>query len=302
MRAVTLAGRSGKPGKSRTEDTTLVLVVGEGLIGAAVSRRLRHRPLIEEQHTAVDWTNPDFEAYVRQLAPTKKPTSVEIVWSAGVFGMTSTIEVGALSASFEKNLRAIINESQRLGPVRLHLVSSAGALGCPSGDRRFETLESPYKAIKAAEELIVARQDIPVHMYRVTSVFGAKSSSGRSGLIGALLTNALRREETALFARTTTMRNYIHADDVGEAIVRSVLSPPQPHPTTMALIAARRSHPMNEVVATAEQILRRPVPVSYRPPRNHHDMVFSPRAVSTLVPQRSLATGMRMLHDTLVSA
>lgn len=282
----------------RTRGATAVLVVGEGLIGGAVTRRLRTRPLIAEAHASIDWGIPDFPTVADRLLCDVEAAAVEVVWAAGVFGMTSVLEVDRLTSSFETNLHAVIRRAESCAPVRVHLVSSAGALGCPSGDHRFKTIDSPYKAIKQAEEAIIESLSVPTRIHRVTSVFGTRSHSGRSGLVGALIANANRRQETALFARTTTMRNYIHADDVGEALVRGLLS--SSNETT--LLAATRSHPMNEVVASAERVLRRPIPVSYRPPKNHHDMVFSPRAVSDLVPQRSLAAGMRLVNDALASA
>lgn len=275
-----------------------VVVVGEGLIGAAVTDRLRHRPHSGEHYVKNDWQNPDFGADTRSVLEGGDATSVEVVWAAGVFGMSSTLEVDRMAARFSENLRATIQAASGVGPVRIHLASSAGALGCPSGEERFVALDSPYKAIKSAEEEVVRQLDAPVRIHRVTSVYGEMSSTGRAGLVGMLLANALRTRETSLFARTTTMRNYIHAADVGEAIVRATLSPS----TDMTLLGAIRSHAMNEVVATAGRVLRRTVPVSYRPPSNHHDMIFNPRAVSELVPERSLFAGMRMVNDALVGA
>jgi len=274
-----------------------VLVVGEGLIGSAVTRRLRSRPLSAESHVSIDWNAPNFASATTELLRDIEVDSIDVVWAAGTFGMTSSLEVDRLTSRFRANLKAVVSSTARLAPTRVHLVSSAGALGCPSGDDRFETLESAYKSIKSAEEQIVADLSTPFRIHRATSVFGAVSRRGRCGLVGALIANALRRQETVLFGRTTTMRNYIYADDVGEALARAV------HSTSNAptLLAATRSHPMNEVVATAERILRRSIPVSYRPPTNHHDMVFSSRAVSELVPQRSLAAGMRMVNDALLS-
>ena len=275
-----------------------VVVVGEGLIGSAVTRRLRRRAHTGERYVPSSWEHPDFGADCRSLLEGSGATSVEVVWSAGVFGMSSSLEVDRMAAQFEANVSSIVEAARTVGPVRVHLASSAGALGCPSGERRFDAVDSPYKSIKAAEEDIVRALDVAVRIHRVTSVFGPPSSSGRAGLVGMLLSNALQTRETALFARTTTMRNYIHAEDVGEAIVRATLSASN----DMTLLAAIRSHPMNEVVATAGRVLRRSVPVAYRPPSNHHDMIFNPRAVSDLVPQRSLSAGMRLVNEALISA
>lgn len=290
MRAVVLAPRG--------TGTRVVIVVGEGLIGSAVTKRLRSRAHSSEHYVKSNWSAPKFAADTRGLLDGSDATSVEVVWAAGVFGMSSTLEVEVMASKFKANLEGIVSVASEYGPVRVHLASSAGALGCPSGEQRFVALDSPYKAIKTAEEGIVRQLDVPVRIHRVTSVFGPQSSSGRAGLVGALMANALRTRETSLYARTTTMRNYIHASDVGEALVRATES----DSTEITLLAAKRSHAMNEVVATAGRVLRRTVPVSYRPPSNHHDMIFNPRAVSHLVPERSLAAGMRLVNDALVSS
>ncbi len=289
MRAIVLSGNR----KSRPA----VLVVGEGLIGAAVTRRLRSRPHCSDRATQTDWLSPSLYEDTLNLLEDSEATTVEVVWAAGIFGMSSSLEVDRNTARFEKNVSDVVHAGSRYGPVRLHLVGSAGALGCPTGETRFRCIDSPYKSIKSAEEEVVRRLDVPSRIHRVSSVYGTMSKTGRAGLVGMMMMNAIRSAETSLFARTTTMRNYIHADDVGEAIARAVLDPS----TEMTLLASIRSHPMNEVVASASRVLRRPIPVSYRPPRNHHDMIFNPRAVSGLVPDRTLAAGMRLVYDTLVS-
>gem|GEM_PF-4775179 len=224
--------------------------------------------------------------------------SLEVIWSAGTFAMNSAVDVEHALASFDRSFSELVSSCESHGSTRVHLVSSAGALGCPISNQRFAVLDSPYREIKAGEELRACAAHSSVRVHRVTSVFGTPGPTGRSGLVGALLANALRAQETPLFARTVTMRNYIHADDVAEALVRATES----QDTGSTLLAAGRSHPMHEVVATARGVLRRSIPVSYRTPMNDHDMVFDPRAVSALVPQRPLAAGMRMVYDSLISA
>ena len=57
MRAVLL--RPNEQGY-RGVGPTAVVVVGEGLIGAAVTRRLRRRAVLGERHVPIRWDQPEF--------------------------------------------------------------------------------------------------------------------------------------------------------------------------------------------------------------------------------------------------
>lgn len=274
------------------------IIVGEGMIGTAISVRARRRSHDAEWVRPSDWTDPqsirgDFENAMKALSP---PPRVSVVWCAGQADMKSEGDEHLAVDAFRAGVGGLVEAARAIAPTTLHLISSAGALGAPLSDNRFELIDSPYRRLKAAEEFVVGELHDDVRIHRVSSVFAAPRGAARTGVIGMLVANALRGSETPLFARTVTMRNYLHADDVAEAIVRAT-SEDDRSPT---LIAARRSHAMNEVVATVRNVVRRPVPINYRPPVNDHDMVFDPRAVSPLVPQRPLAAGVRLVYDAIV--
>ena len=151
--------------------------------------------------------------------------------------------------------------------------------------------------LKSSEEEELARLGVSHVVYRISSTYGTPRPGARSGAIGLLVENSLRGRETQLYARSTTMRNYVHARDVAEAVVRNVvLSSDEP-----VLLAAKRSHPMYEVIAQVGQMTRHPVPICYRPPSNDHDMVFDPKQVSSLLPERSLASGIRLVFDGILA-
>ena len=183
------------------------------------------------------------------------------------------------------------------GPVRVHHVSSAGALGPPGGTNRFATRGTPYSDIKALEEEALAELVDDAVVYRVSSVFGAPRPGARAGAIGVLVENSLRGHETLLYARSTTMRNYLHAADVAEVILRNRAVASEP----VVLVTAARSHTMYEVISLVGQVTRRPVPICYRPPANDHDMVFDPRQRSPLVPERSLLSGIKLVYDGILA-
>lgn len=268
------------------------------MIGSAISARVRRRSHDLEWARPTDWDNPQSlrEGFEDAIAAAPTPRQLAIVWSAGQADMKSEVDEQRTVESFRARVGGLIAAAAAVAPTRVHLVSSAGALGSPSGENRFELLDSPYRRLKFAEEVALGELHDDVRIHRVSSVFAAPSGSSRTGVIGMLVANALKGLETPLFARTVTMRNYLHADDVAEAIVRAT-GEDDNSPT---LIAATRSHAMNEVVATVRKVVRRPVPINYRPPVNDHDMVFDSRAVSPLVPQRPLAAGVRLVYDSIV--
>ncbi len=183
------------------------------------------------------------------------------------------------------------------GPVRVHHVSSAGALGPPGGTDRFATGDTPYAELKALEEEALTELVDSSVVYRVSSVFGAPRPGARAGAIGVLVENSLRGRETHIYARSTTMRNYLHAADVAEAILRNRAVDSD----ESVLVTASRSHPMYEVISLVGQVTRRPVPICYRPPANDHDMVFDPRLRSPLVPERSLLSGIKLVYDGILA-
>jgi len=274
------------------------IIVGEGMIGSAVSSRMRRRPHDVEWSRPTNWSAPasvgaDLSS---ALADGPSPLGLAIVWAAGRADMKSELDEQAAVDSFRHAVSGVLAASTAVAPTRIHLISSAGALGSPFGSNRFELVDSPYRRMKLNEETTLQELHDDVRIHRVSSVYAAPRASARAGVVGLLVANALRAVETPLFARTVTMRNYLHADDVAEALARAVAEAD----TSPTLIAARRSHAMNEVVATVRNVVRRPVPINYRPPVNDHDMVFDARSVSTLVPQRSLSAGVRLVYDDIV--
>ena len=274
------------------------IVVGEGLIGREVSDRLRRRRRLREWHRRTDWADATSlgRDLLDALAGHPHPGPIDVIWAAGASGMAlDTLDLADHAARFRTQIASLADACP--APPRVHYLSSAGALGPPGGTDRFEVGHIPYAHLKQAEEEVLAELGLDHVVYRISSVFGTPRPGARSGAIGLLVENSIRGRETLLYARSTTMRNYTHARDVAEAIVRNTgLDDPGP-----VLLAAKRSHPMFEVIAQVGQLTRRPVPICYRPPSNDHDMVFDPAAVSPLLPERSLTSGIRLVVDGVLA-
>lgn len=277
-----------------------IVVVGEGLLGGALSDRLRRRGVDAEAHRATDWSaNPeelgaDLATLLGSLPSNRE--ELEIFWTAGEAGMgLPDFDHARHRGLFTDRLDALV--AQASGSARIHLASSAGALGAPGSTPLKDRTPSPYAERKWIEEEVVRSRGQDHRIHRITSAYGAPRPGGRAGVIGLLLRNALLGKETELFARPSTMRNYVHHHDVAEAMIRSLDEPTEPD----VLLAAHRSHTMTEVLSEVSRIVRRAVPVIHRPPANDHDMVFDPTAASPLLPQRSLAAGVRSTYDALMA-
>lgn len=292
VRAFQQTGQNG----SRT-----VVVVGEGLLGTAVSDRLRLREHVSERWIRNDWTAPPEQlgADLHTLLSPVPSERIEIVWTAGRGGMQlEHLDTAAHERHFSRQIQALQEIGSQLNAtLRFTHASSAGALGPPEPASDFATFDSPYAQQKRAEETAVLRHNPDARIMRVSSAYGAPAAGGRAGVVGLLVSNALLGRETKLFARLSTMRNYVFSSDVAEAMVRSL----DEHGVgSHSLLAAQRSHGMTEVIAEVRKVVRRAVPVVYRPPANDHDMVFDPTAASPLLPQRSLAAGVRATYDQLL--
>ncbi len=284
------------------EGRRTIVVIGEGLLGGAVSDRIRRGNPLVESHRSTNWSEPPASLgsdLARLLDGLEPSGSAEVIWTAGEAGMQlPDFDHTAHRTRFASQLQAVeAAAAAHATTVRFHLASSAGALGPPTPSPRAPTQTSPYAERKRIEEETLLDLGDAHRVYRIASAYGAPTASGRAGVIGLLIRNSLLGRETELFARPSTLRNYVHHHDVAEAMLRAL----DVATDRRLLLAADRSHTMSEVLAEVGRVVRRAVPVIHRPPANDHDMVFDPAAASPLLPQRSLAAGVRSTYDALLS-
>lgn len=273
-----------------------VFVVGLGQVGSAISGALCQYGTIGDWELPTDWSSADatvtsISTAIGRLPPTRRRTAV--VWAAGTCGMSSCqaecdASLATMTAAFEV-LAAVRPES-------CHLLGSVGALAV--GQPRWSGQEPsdsrlPYASLKLAEEALVRRSSLgdPV-IHRTTSVYGPPNRPGRQGMVTALVGNASRMRTTQIHGRWSTLRNYVHADDVAAAVAREIVRPRGPG---VHVLAAPRSHSIAELVGTVVRARRIPVPVRLVAASNADDLTVDPSAISPTFQARPLTTAVRQM-------
>jgi UDP-glucose 4-epimerase len=186
----------------------------------------------------------------------------------------------------------------------VHLLSSAGGLFEGQTFCDAASLPAPlrpYGAGKLRQEAL-ARALAPgtrVEIYRPSSVYGV-SRSGRVGLVTALIGNALRGATTRIVGHAGTLRDYVHAEDVGRFLAARVAAAEAPGPPAIHLLARGRPAAMTEVIAHVERALDARLRLQFDPaPGNARDMSFRPSALPAGWSQVDLGTGIAQVARRL---
>ncbi len=290
----------------------VVLAFGMGLIGSATLRALS--PAIRRRRTIpYDWADGTARARARdaiaaQMPP--RPAAVSVVWTGGRSGFGSSVSEMDEEAALLQEVLDLADALRRAAPEAthaIHLASSAGGLfeGQRFCDARTEPAPMrPYGEGKLRqEEMTLARgAEAGVHVYRPSSVYGPPRS-GRVGLVTALIGNALRGATTRIVGSASTLRDYVHADDVGRFIAGRVMAGQGPDPDRSPFLLARgRSATMTEVIAHVEGALDARLRLQFAAmPENARDMSFRPSALPAGWPQIDLATGIARIAGEMRS-
>ncbi len=307
------------------DDNSRVIVLGEGQVGSAISRSfLRTRTAVGHQRRT-NWATPETAARstadaLRDLQPAgtgHASTSgrTTVIWSAGTAGMTTSKERCDQNLATMKASISAALDSVETGRTRsLHIVSSAGAhahsaprwpSSRPSLESESPAVDVPYIQLKIAEErwaqaLTAGPDPIDATIHRVASVYARPDDPGRSGMVAAMVRNASRGQVTPIFGNWSTMRNYVHADDVGEFVARSVrVADIAPGRCTETLLADRRSYAIGELVKLVSRAIRRPVPLQMIAAENAQNHTFNPSKIADGFAARSLPTAIRQMFVDL---
>ena len=202
-----------------------------------------------------------------------------VAWCAGKAGFGSTAKEVSAELQLFDDVTGLAARLAALGAVYYHVVSSAGGLF--EGQRLVGPDSAPaplrpYGEMSLAKEELSLALEKPegVCVYRPSAVYGASSPTGRAGLIGALIRNALLCRETAIVGRLATLRDFVHVEDVAKFISRKICDDMAGRHVWM--LVSGRPVSIGEVVRLIEQLGRPAFLRLDSSPDNAADITFSP--------------------------
>lgn len=264
--------------------TALVLGAG-GFIGARLCARLRRRgrdvvgfsrgpaPVWAEK-TGVRWIQADFADHERAAAAA--------AGCAAVYHLIGGASPAAADADPLGDMAALIDTVgflERLRATgaapRLAFVSSGGTVyGVP--DRLPIGEDDPTRPISVygANKLAIENHlRVHHHLYgldycvlRVANPYGeGQISRRRQGVVAAFLDAAARGEPLSIWGDGGVVRDYVHVDDVVDALIRAGES--RRLTRRVLNIASGRGRSLNEVADAVEATVGRPLVRDHRPAR-----------------------------------
>jgi nucleoside-diphosphate-sugar epimerase len=284
----------------------VIAIFGVGLIGGALTEKLKARwCLLEEKHD-LDWNDfarqsaqlHQIENRLSQALQPRDGVSFNIVWSAGRANFTSTSEPTSREL---QSFKAILELAERLAgrcpwaPSWFHLISSAGGLF--EGQRLVNQNSAPaplrpYGVMKLEQEQMLASFPVPVvkTVYRLTSVYGRLGTGPRKGLIATLVHNGLGQQLSTIMGQMTTLRDFTWVEDVADFIAGKVMSGSPELDNAVYTLPSGCPSSIHAIQKMIEHMIGRPLYVHYLPaPTNCEDITFSHQ----LMPQGWLPSDLR---------
>ncbi|WP_172657692.1 NAD-dependent epimerase/dehydratase family protein [Demequina rhizosphaerae] len=207
-----------------------VAVVGSGgFLGSAILSGLASRGA-----RVTGFTRQDPVLVDDALAPRAADVPV-IVWAAG--GITPTVaaeDPDAVAAELDAFRAFAVAAAARPAPPRIVLLSSGGAVyGRPAVPPYAES-DAPappnaYGAYKLAQERILVDAGPTSTAVRIANAYGPGQRGAHGQGVLAIWMRAIRAGEAiTLHGDGAVARDYVHADDVVDAVARIVASPDAP--------------------------------------------------------------------------
>ena len=306
-----ISSRRGASGGVRGAAT--VAVFGSGLIGGSVLKALGRRDLTASRRVPVSWL--ERSERLRDLSEAERPLleapglRMDLIWAAGRTGFGSSREEAAREReAFVDVCEWVRNiaHKRRQGQTVFHVVSSAGGLfegqrfvGRGSEPRPLR----PYGALKLEQEGIARSvcDEMPVVVYRPSSVYGYAGDKGRLGLVTTMISNTKTGIPTRIFGGLDTVRDYVHVDDVGSFIARKTAEPICRSSTS--LLASGRPASLREVLSIIRRVVGRPLSIKLDPaPSNASDITFRASALPEDWRTTDIETGIRQVMRKLSQA
>ena len=296
---------------------TAILLFGSGRLGSAIRESLVRVGGWMSASIPFPWDDPRGleeaadRTILRALRLVGARGRVAVVWSAGACGFAASEEDAAAEAlSFGTMLAVALGIAERSGPlsVDLHLLSSAGGLFEGQVDVGPDSTPAPlrpYGRLKLAEERCVldTAGTLRVRVYRVSSVYGPIRENRRMGLVSTLVRDCDEGRETPIFGGMDTLRDYVHADDVGAFVARAVAAPASDPAPSVVFLASGKGTSIRDVVAAVSRATGKECRVrAKKGGDNDRPITFSPSVRPPGWNPRDLERGIRDVHEDWVAA
>jgi len=285
---------------------------GTGLVGASIAESLAFARTERPETLDFEWAHPErHEAQLGAVLAHLKsaeciPDRLAVVWAAGAGGFGATVE--SLRPETEAFGRVLglaerLSEIKSVSNVSVHHLSSAGGLF--EGQRMVTGTTAPaplrpYAEAKLEQEALLSKLPLDLHknIYRPSTVYGYQPG-GRAGLILALIRNALYNCTTYISGDASTIRDFVHASDVGQFIARKILGADTANGTY--LLASAKPTSMTEVITRVSRVLGRSLYLQFQPnPSNMESNSYLPSALPADWSCTDLSIGVRMTYDRVV--
>lgn len=293
-------------------------VVGSGgLLGSALWAQLGD----VFTSPGIPWTNPesakkalrDALADFASLVSSEADQAWAIYWTAGAAVVSSPEEQISLEEfvfqDFVTSVRSVLPEDRG----RFFLASSAGGVYAGSVKPPFSdsTLPIPvgsYGKGKLRLERFLETEladHSSVVIGRIANLYGPGQSLGKQqGLVFSLCRSAAHRQPLSIYVPMETLRDYIYVEDAAAQIdcfVRSA-TPGVRH----VIIASGEALSISSLIATAERVTGRRIPISAGESPSAKDQVLDLRLIPTTLPvgctvsRTDLPTGIRRTFNEVV--
>ncbi len=265
--------------EAKSNTLKVVLIFGAGLIGSAIRSSFALTQTIDEHTFPFSWNKKESQLselekisdYIFDLSekPSQSEIELHIIWSAGQGGFSaSENQLSEEWISFERIVTYSnkLSSSHYIDSTHFHLFSSAGGLF--EGQRCVDSTTQPkpsrpYGIAKLAQEKYLSEQSTSssIWIYRSSSVYGYSHSSNRTGLITALIGNALKGSQTQIFGRPDTLRDYVFSEDIGRFIANRI-SGDLCGPKTMILSSCKATS-IHELLSITKQAIGKELYICY---------------------------------------
>lgn len=278
----------------KSADDTVTIVVGLGLIGSAVNKVLsiEGRQVALAMPGTIDWDNS--ESILQQITPYILSTEsrVEVIWCAGKNGFSATDK--QLEREFVIFAETMQRLSQCSNRISISLMSSAGGIyeGAGGVGSVFDDVTPirPYGVWKLKQEEYLQSLNLIAKVYRISSAYGINTLNSRRSIMSALFDSAYFNRSATVYAKASTLRDYVNSIDIAKHIVAKTLY----NNDLVDILASGRPTSIDMLINMIRRATRKNPKVTYNcQTSNDADIVFSSSSIASDFKCRSIEEGVR---------